>query len=423
MPVIPKGYIITDKCCDKTRFYDTFDDFPETGLVSRLYVDRETGIVYVWDGSDYITAPSNTAERPWIKSGNITETSSTNVLSTDNIHHQGKVIIGATELTYPHDNFYDLHVDDDAYVHGMVRNNFSYNNESSLSINVNPLTGLDNRDPKEYRTGSTFATINAAINYVNNLSHSGTCTINISGTTNISPATLGTCTINRGKEVTISANGHYINISGTITVLGKFVTNYGTYTFNPTAYIQLSYSASTYHFVSTFYINSASNRSAFRLINGATCFFDSSSIYYTNNNQSVFAFASSGKVTLSATIFYSQGFTSLKLCLASGNWSYYGENNNIILSTSSFNSISSNNIDVTNIEFIIENKLVRGFSTLPLYSTIPATNTIINGNNLSFLNFSSFDDNASATVPVGTIWATSATNTLLLPQGVLMIKY
>jgi len=56
MTVIPKGYIITDKCCDKTRFYDSRDDFPETGLVSRLYVDRETGIVYVWDGSEYITA-------------------------------------------------------------------------------------------------------------------------------------------------------------------------------------------------------------------------------------------------------------------------------------------------------------------------------------------------------------------------------
>ena len=58
MTVIPKGYIITDKCCDKTRFYDTLADFPETGLVSRLYVDRETGIIYVWDGSEYITAPS-----------------------------------------------------------------------------------------------------------------------------------------------------------------------------------------------------------------------------------------------------------------------------------------------------------------------------------------------------------------------------
>lgn len=56
MPVIPKGYIITDKCCDKTRFYDTLADFPETGIVSRLYVDRETGIIYVWDGSEYITA-------------------------------------------------------------------------------------------------------------------------------------------------------------------------------------------------------------------------------------------------------------------------------------------------------------------------------------------------------------------------------
>ena len=56
MPVIPKGYIITDKCCDKTRFYDSRDDFPETGIVSRLYVDRETGIIYVWDGSEYISA-------------------------------------------------------------------------------------------------------------------------------------------------------------------------------------------------------------------------------------------------------------------------------------------------------------------------------------------------------------------------------
>lgn len=49
MPVIPKGYIITDKCCDKTRFYDTLADFPTTGLPSRLYIDRETFTVYMWD--------------------------------------------------------------------------------------------------------------------------------------------------------------------------------------------------------------------------------------------------------------------------------------------------------------------------------------------------------------------------------------
>ena len=43
------------KLCCKTRYYDTFEDFPETGESNILYVDEETGTIYIWNGSTYIT--------------------------------------------------------------------------------------------------------------------------------------------------------------------------------------------------------------------------------------------------------------------------------------------------------------------------------------------------------------------------------
>lgn len=40
------------KC--KTRFYDTFADFPEVGAECALFVDESTGDIYIWDGTQYI---------------------------------------------------------------------------------------------------------------------------------------------------------------------------------------------------------------------------------------------------------------------------------------------------------------------------------------------------------------------------------
>jgi hypothetical protein len=48
-PIITKGIVITDNCCDKTNFYNTFADFPTTGTQNRLYVDKTTFSVYIWD--------------------------------------------------------------------------------------------------------------------------------------------------------------------------------------------------------------------------------------------------------------------------------------------------------------------------------------------------------------------------------------
>lgn len=48
-PIITKGIVITDNCCDKTNFYNTFADFPTTGTQNRLYVDKTTFSIYIWD--------------------------------------------------------------------------------------------------------------------------------------------------------------------------------------------------------------------------------------------------------------------------------------------------------------------------------------------------------------------------------------
>lgn len=68
MPIIDKNNIsqrLSDleraRCCNKSLFFPTLEDFPETGVINTLYVDTTTGIIYVWDGSGYVTAdaPSN----------------------------------------------------------------------------------------------------------------------------------------------------------------------------------------------------------------------------------------------------------------------------------------------------------------------------------------------------------------------------
>ena len=45
--------------CNRTKFYDTIADFPEVGVISRLYVAKDTGDIYVWDGANYVTSDNS----------------------------------------------------------------------------------------------------------------------------------------------------------------------------------------------------------------------------------------------------------------------------------------------------------------------------------------------------------------------------
>lgn len=46
-----------------TQFFDNFSEFPPVGSSCVLYVDRETGAIYIWDGDSYITVLSENIPR------------------------------------------------------------------------------------------------------------------------------------------------------------------------------------------------------------------------------------------------------------------------------------------------------------------------------------------------------------------------
>lgn len=42
----------------KTRFYDSFLQFPEVGVSCALFVDKSNGDIYIWDGTQYVISSS-----------------------------------------------------------------------------------------------------------------------------------------------------------------------------------------------------------------------------------------------------------------------------------------------------------------------------------------------------------------------------
>jgi hypothetical protein len=54
---------------DGTRFYDTFADFPVEGVVDALYVDKETGATYLWDGVEYVPTAADEASQAEAEAG------------------------------------------------------------------------------------------------------------------------------------------------------------------------------------------------------------------------------------------------------------------------------------------------------------------------------------------------------------------
>jgi hypothetical protein len=55
-----KTVILDSECCDKTRYFSNFSNFPPAGEEKVLYVDESTGDIYIWDSesSEYIKSSS-----------------------------------------------------------------------------------------------------------------------------------------------------------------------------------------------------------------------------------------------------------------------------------------------------------------------------------------------------------------------------
>jgi len=127
----------------------------------------------------------------------------------------------------------------------------------------------------------------------------------------------------------------------------------------------------------------------------------------------------STSVNLFTTNFQTNGFTGCKL--AKEPFNTYANANTFNINSGAWSNISSQALDVTHCTIIHDNRYYHGFATLP--ATITDQNLNVYGGNLNIYDVLKFDNNASATVDVGVVWATSATNTVSLPEGVLMVKY
>ena len=65
---------LEQKLCCKTRYFDTFEDFPEIGTSKVLYIDKEKAGIYIWNGEEYLQSlidpsPPPISNTEW---GNIT---------------------------------------------------------------------------------------------------------------------------------------------------------------------------------------------------------------------------------------------------------------------------------------------------------------------------------------------------------------
>lgn len=43
------------QCCCKPKFYDAVDDFPVEGKIDTLYIDKSSGVIYIWNGESYMS--------------------------------------------------------------------------------------------------------------------------------------------------------------------------------------------------------------------------------------------------------------------------------------------------------------------------------------------------------------------------------
>lgn len=387
--------------------------------VTQVQFTDGTVVNYTWDGTAWVVDfvdNTSTAQRPWVKVGNTTETSGTNVLSADNIYHEGKVSVGTDQFITE----YIQNINGNEYINGIQNSYFDYNRTNTFSsISVNPLTGDDSVDPS-LRPSTPFASLAAAVNFINSSSVTGRNTITITGTTLATPLNTGSFDIYRGKAININANGQFINITGNISNYGVMVFNWGTYNFIGNNRIINFYTAGFYAYTPTFNLSPTHTTVHFLFRVGSTGVFDYCNINYTGNNTAFFACENNTSILLYGSTFNNGGFTGSKLANV---FNTYGQSNTFNITSSTWSSLNSQAIDVTDCTIIHDNRYYHGFTTLPVYANATNQNLNVYAGNLKIHDVLKFDNNASATVDVGVVWATTATNTISLPEGVLMIKY
>jgi len=363
--------------------------------------------------------PINIANRPWGTATIPTPKTADSVNIVDDIHHTGKANIGGV-LT--HQTFYDAQIDNGLRVHGPTRNTYDNYAINSVTLNVNPTTGNDFLEPREYVDNSgVFQTLNAAINYINNSSFTGLNTIVLTGTTALAPAILAAGSLFRGKQTDINANGQFISINGIFNNYGQIALNWGTYTFTGNFSWRNFYNSGFYAWTPTFNLSATNTTAHFLFRVGASGKFDSNTINYAGNNTSFAAMETSTSVNLFNTNFQTNGFTGCKL--AKEPFTTYANSNTFNINPGSWINISAQALDVTHCTIIYDNRYYHGFVTLPTLASITDQNLNVYAGNLKIYDVLKFDNNAAATVDVGVVWATSATNTVSLPEGVLMVKY
>ncbi len=250
------------KCCGKPKYFNTFADFPAEGSDNTLYVDEETASIYIWNGTEYISAgnstdkfhshivatatydalnplagwvaPSSpitgntvevkftdgtignytfdgtawvldfvdstaTVQRAWVKVGQTTAANQTQVTKDDNIYHNGDTTIGAST------------------------GNFKLNVQGSIwlentngSVNIGNYSGAGNNGFNNVNVGKfsgSNVTNSAVVNigYAAGLNNTSDAVVNIgnqAGTTNtaINAINIGSQAGNENKGV------HSINI-------------------------------------------------------------------------------------------------------------------------------------------------------------------------------------------------------------------
>lgn len=420
-PVDPNNPTITEVEAWKNANLSLLDQ--QNGTILTYFVPGDGGSCedsdFIWvlnKGSELITLFKNRVKQSWVKELNLEQYSNRELLKSDNIYHEGKVSIGIDQFIIE----YIQNINGNEYISGIQNSNFDYNRINTFSsISVNPLTGNDSVDPS-LRPSTPFATLAAAVNFINSSSATGRNTITITGTTLATPLNTGSFDIFRGKAININANGQFINITGNINNYGIMVFNWGTYNFIANNRVINFYTAGFYAWTPTFNLSPTNTTVHFLFRVGSTGVFDSCNINYTGNNTAFYASENNSSILLFSTIFNNGGFTGLMLCR--GLFSVYSHNNTCSLTNASWDSLSSQNIDVSNVTLWNDNRVYQGFTILPSSASLTANKVNISSGNLKFFNLPAFDNDASATIPIGTIYQTTATNTLGLPQGVIMIK-